>query len=136
MLPTKEISRVAQARFAAYETGDPVSVMDVYSDDVEYWDTATPERLSGKTALAGHLGRFLARFDVCYALLEEHRLEGRDAAIVLWECAVRRRLPDGGAGKELLMQRGMNLVEVADGRVSRDESYMDLASLDRLLETA
>ncbi|MES2631344.1 MAG: nuclear transport factor 2 family protein [Pseudomonadota bacterium] len=135
-LPTKEISRVIQERFAAYESGDPARVMGVYSDDAAYWDTKCPARMQGREALAKYLSGFLGNFDLRYAMLEEHRLQGRDAAIVLWECAVRRRLPDGELSAQLVMQRGMTLLEVRDGLVSRDEAYMDLASLDPLLAQA
>lgn len=135
-LPTKEISRVIQERFAAFESGDHARVMGLYTDDAAYWDTKCPARMQGRAALAKYLSGFLDKFDLRYAMLEEHRLEGRDAAIVLWECAVRRRLPAGGLGTELVMQRGMTLIEVEDGLVSRDEAYMDLASLDPLLVQA
>src|SRR5215212_4889833 len=134
MLPAKEISRIVQERFAAYESGDPIKVIDIYADGVEYWDTQCATRVEGKKALGEHLSKFLRNFDVRYALLEEHRLDGQDAAIILWECAVRRRLPAGAASTELVMQRGMNLLQVRDGLISRDESYMDLASLALLLE--
>jgi ketosteroid isomerase-like protein len=136
MLPTKEISRLVQERFSRFESGDPARVMDVYSDAVEYWDTKCPSRLQGKRALGQHLSAFLADFDVRYALLEEHRLDGQDAAIVLWECAVRRRLPQGALSDDMVMQRGMNLLQVADGQVCRDEVYMDLAALDALRSNA
>ena len=136
MLPTKEISRVVQERFAAFESGDTVRVMALYADEAEYWDTKCPARVRGKVALARHLSTFLGNFDLRYALLEEHRLQDRDAAIVLWECAVRRRLPTGGPGVDLVMQRGMTLLQVRDGLVSRDEAYMDLASLEPLLANA
>jgi len=132
MLPTKEISRIAQERFAAYETGEVARVMAVYADDVSYWDTTCAERIRGRDDLQAHLGDFLRRVDVRYALLEEHRLDGRDSAIVLWECAARPRLPDGRPGEQLQLRRGMNLLQVQDGLVTREESYMDMASLDAL----
>jgi ketosteroid isomerase-like protein len=133
MLPTKEISRIVQERFAAYESGDPVRVIEVYADEVAYWDTQCAERVKGKKAVGQHLSKFLQSFDVRYALLEEHRLHGQDAAIVLWECAVRRRLPAGAASADLVMQRGMSLLQIRDGLIARDEAYMDLASLSPLL---
>ena len=129
----KEISRIVQERFAAYEAGDPLRVIDVYADEVEYWDTKCSARVKGKKALAEHLSTFLKNFVVRYALLEEHRLDGQDAAIVLWECAVRRRLPEGEASADLVMQRGMSLLQISDGLIARDEAYMDLASLSPLL---
>ena len=136
MLPTKEISRVVQERFATYETGDPARVMGIYSDAVEYWDTKCPARVEGKDALGRYLLAFLTDFDVRYALVEEHRLDGQDAAIVLWQCAVRRRLPAGGLSEDVVMLRGMNLLQIRDGLVCRDEAYMDLASLDALRSSA
>lgn len=133
MMSTKEISAIAQNRFAAYEAGSASAVLGLYAEDCQYWDTRSGGRLSGRAALAEHVGRLLGRFDMRFALLEEHRLEGRDATILLWECAVRRRLPDGKPGDALLMQRGMNLIEINDGLIARDESYMDLAALDQLV---
>ena len=133
MLPTKEISRIVQERFAAYETGDPVKVIGVYAENVAYWDTQCPAHVQGKRALGQYLSKFLQNFDLRYALLEEHRLDGQDAAIVLWQCAVRRRLPAGASSADLVMQRGMSLLQVRDGLISRDEAYMDLASLSPLL---
>jgi ketosteroid isomerase-like protein len=134
MLPTKEITRIAQERFGAFESGDPVRAASLYADEAVYWDTRTPGGVRGRAQLHGHFQRFLGAFDVRYAVLEEHRLEGRDAAIVLWECAVRPRTAGGAPGAALLMQRGMNLLEMqGSGLISREESYMDLASLDALL---
>lgn len=133
MLPTKEISRVVLERFASHESGDPIRVANAYADDAEYWDTACPERLKGREAVSRHLRGFLERFDVRFSILEEHRLEGRDAAMVMWHCAARRRLPGKQASADLVMQRGMSLIEVRDGLVTRDEAYMDLASLQPLL---
>lgn len=132
MVPTKEISRLVQERFAAWEAGDPGRVVALYTDDAEHWDTQCAARLRGREALGAHISKFLATFDVRYSLLEEHRLDGQDAAIVLWECAVRRRLPAGRASAELVMQRGMSLLRVRDGLIARDEAYADLASLDLL----
>ncbi|MBG9388068.1 nuclear transport factor 2 family protein [Caenimonas aquaedulcis] len=136
MLPTKEISRIAQERFAAFESGDAARAVALYADEAKYWDTKTPGGVNGKAGLHGHFARFLQAFDVRYALLEEHRLEGRNASIVLWECAVRGRGADGAPGEGLVMQRGMNLFEMSGGLITREESYMDLASLDRLLTPA
>jgi ketosteroid isomerase-like protein len=132
MLPTKEINRITQERFAAYESGDASRVATLYAENAEYWDTKTGGRLRGKGEVHRHVHHFLEAFDVRYAVLEEHRLEGRNAAIVLWECAVRRRQPGGTLGRDLLMQRGMNLLEIEDGLIAREESYMDRAALDRL----
>jgi len=67
----------------------------------------------GQDAVSQYLSGFLESFDVRFAILEEHRLEGRDAAIVLWQCAARRRLPEQQASKSLVMQRGMSLIEFA-----------------------
>ncbi len=134
MLPTKEINRVTERRFKAYESGDLAQVLDIYTDDAEYWDTKAKTGVKGKAELARYFGEFFYRFDTRFAVLEEHRLEGQDAAIVLWECAVRHRLFDGALSHALVMQRGMSLCVVKDGRIHRDESYMDLASLDGLFE--
>jgi ketosteroid isomerase-like protein len=136
MLPTKAINRATERRFKAFESGDLAQVLDIYTDDAEYWDTKAKTGVKGKVELARYFGEFFSRFDTRFAVLEEHRLEGQDSAIVLWECAVRRRLLDGTLSHALVMQRGMNLCVVKDDKISRDESYMDLASLDCLLEAA
>lgn len=132
MLPTKEISRIVQERFDAYASGQAGRVMALYTDDVRYWDTQAGVAAQAKADLGRYLGGLLRDYDFRYAILEEHRLEGRDAAIVLWECAVRRRAADGQPEAVLLLRRGMNLIEVQQGQVSRDESYMDLATIDAL----
>jgi ketosteroid isomerase-like protein len=132
MLPTRELSRLVQERFAALESGDPNRVAALYSEGAQYWDTKCTERLRGREAVVAHACAFVADFDVRYALLEEHRLEGRDAAIVLWESAVRKRLPSGALGRDIVMQRGMNLLQIKDGAICRDEAFMDLAALDAL----
>lgn len=132
MLTTKEVSQIVQERFAAWAAGDPQRVLDLYHEEARYWDTRAEAGLAGRAALARHLGPLLRDFDMQFALLEEHRLLGRDAAIALWECAVRRRDADGQAGQDLLLQRGMNILEIRDGRIVRDECYNDAAALGRL----
>jgi ketosteroid isomerase-like protein len=134
MLPTKEINHATSRRFEAYESGDVQAVLAMYTDDAKYWDTKTSSGISGKHELQQYLSEFLSRFHTRFAILEEHRLEGLDGAIVLWECAVRRRLSQGELSKELIMQRGMSLLLVRDAQICRDECYMDLASLDSLFE--
>jgi ketosteroid isomerase-like protein len=134
MLPTKEINRATLSRFQSYDSSDVHTVLEIYTDDAQYWDTKASSGIRGKADLQKYLTGFFARFHTRFAILEEHRLEGLDGAIVLWECAVRRRLPEGGLSEELIMQRGMNLLLVRDARICRDECYMDLGSLDQLFE--
>ncbi|VTU45543.1 Ketosteroid isomerase-related protein (plasmid) [Variovorax sp. SRS16] len=136
MLPTKEIGRATARRFEAYESGDLARILDIYTDDAVYWDTKAGKGIKGKADLTRHFADFFGRFHTRFAVLEEHRLEGQDAAIVLWQCAVRRRMPDGALGEQIVMQRGMNLCALRGDRVCRDESYMDLASLEALFESA
>lgn len=132
MLSTKEVNRIVQERFAAWADGPLARVLDLYHDEARYWDTRTPDAVVGKAGLARHLGALMEDFDLRFALLEEHRLEGRDAAIALWECAVRRRDADGRAGQALLLQRGMNILEIRDGLIVRDECFNDAAALQAL----
>ena len=136
MLPTKEINQATERRFKAYESGDLAQVLDAYTEDAVYWDTKAKSGMKGTVELTRYFSEFLSRFHTRFAILEEHRLEGQDAAIVLWECAVRRRMAGGVLSHDLVMQRGMNLCVVEGDRISRDESYTDLASLDVLFETA
>ena len=136
MLPTKEISRATERRFEAYDSGELDQVLSAYTDDIAYWDTKTKSGIKGKADLQRYLGEFFSRFDTRFAVLEEHRLKGIDGAIVLWECAVRRRLPGGVLSTGLVMQRGMDLFLVRAAQICRDESYMDLASLDTLFASS
>jgi uncharacterized protein (TIGR02246 family) len=133
MLSTKEVNQLVKQRFDAWAQGDPVRVLDLYHEDARYWDTRHPQGLKGKAALAAHLKQVLGSFDMKFALLEEHRLTDRDAAIALWECAVRPRGEDGKAGQALMLQRGMNILEIRDGLIVRDECYNDAAALGQLL---
>ncbi len=132
---TKDIQQATKRCFEAYESGDVEAVLDHCTDDVQYWDTLSGGVIRGKDALRPYLADLLGRFDTCYAVLEEHRLEGRDAAMVMWQCAARRR-GDTSPRQKLTMQRGMNLCEFRDGLLSRTESYMDLAALERDLAPA
>lgn len=132
MLTTKEVNRVVKERFAAWASGDLAQVLDLYHEEARYWDTRTVGGVSGRDGIASHLGRVLREFDMQFALLEEHRLDGRDAAIALWECGVRRRDERGNPGQDLLLQRGMNIIEIRDGLIVRDECYNDVAALECL----
>lgn len=132
MLTTKEVNRIVQERFAAWASGDAARVLELYHDEARYWDTKTDAGLSGRQALASHLGQVMRNFDLKFVLLEEHRLLDQDAAIALWECAVRRRGSDGTAAQDLLLQRGMNIIEIRDGLIVRDECYNDVAAMDHL----
>ncbi|HVZ44208.1 MAG TPA: nuclear transport factor 2 family protein [Ramlibacter sp.] len=134
MLSTKEIGATVRERFEAYQSGDAAKVMALYTDDVGYWDTSCAERIRGRAAVGKQVSELLGRYDLQFALLEEHRLEGRDAAIVLWEAAVRRRDGSQAPGRRLVMLRGMSILEVKGDSICRDEAYIDLASLDRQFE--
>ena len=136
MLTTRDIQRATQRCFDAYETGDPDAVLETCTEDIAFWDTESEGVLKGREAVRSHLARLLGRFDMRFVVLEEHRLEGRDAAMVMWQCALRRRDAAGRPGEALVMQRGMKLFEVRGDRISRDESYMDIRHAERALAEA
>lgn len=124
-----------QAIFAAtrhcidmWNSLDLEATLDTYTDDVVYCDPKTGKRIIGKANLRRYLRKFFERWDMQFVVTEEYRLEGQDGQAVLWDCEIRHRA--GGPSRRV---RGMDICVVRDGRLCRDEAFMETAVLQELM---
>jgi hypothetical protein len=99
----------------------PDALIEAYADDVFYRDPARPAGLKGRSALLAYLRTLLARFpDWTWEADELLPLEGGFA--LRW----RATIPLRGS---LVRETGLDLVLVADGRITRNEVYFDRAAM-------
>jgi ketosteroid isomerase-like protein len=99
----------------------PAALIEAYADEVFYRDPARPGGVQGRAALLAYLRALLARFpDWTWAADEVFPLDGGFA--LRW----RATIP---VGTTVVRETGLDLVLVADGRITRNEVYFDRAAL-------
>ena len=99
----------------------PEALAQAYADDVFYRDPARPAGVQGRTALLAYLRALLARNpDWVWEADEVFPLDGGFA--LRW----RATIP---VGTTVVRETGLDLVLVADGRITRNEVYFDRAAL-------
>lgn len=106
--------------FRAWTGGDPDRLLEHYAEDAVYEDPARPQGIRGHGELRRYFARLLpANPDMVWTRRELRPVEG--GFVVSWTA----RIPVGG---ETLVERGMDLVLLRDGRIARNEVYFDRAA--------
>lgn len=132
-MTSKEISDLSRRCLRAWESADMAQVLAQYTSDAVYSDTLNG-RVVGQPGIAKCLGEFFALYDIKFFVTEGHRILGQDGEVVLWECAVRRRMADGRLGEDIVMQRGMSLFMARGDALTRHDAFMDMSVFERLDE--
>jgi ketosteroid isomerase-like protein len=106
----------------AWTSQDVDRVLAVYTEDVVYRDPNTRGDVVGADAMRRYLTKLFAAWQMTWSLREVHvSSDGRGA--VLWRASLRRH--DGPT----VEVEGMDLVELREGRVARNEVYFDRTAL-------
>jgi hypothetical protein len=116
-------------RWGPLWTGNrPEALAACYADDVFYRDPATPEGLHGRPALLVYLRKLLARNpDWVWTMEEIYPTDG--GFCVRWLAHIP-------VGAERVVEKGMDLVCVENGLITRNEVYFDRTALLAALRAA
>ena len=119
---------LADRFLAAWNTQDVDRVLSCYTAGVEYRDPNTRGAVRGGEALRRYLTKLFAAWQMHWTLREAHLFEGGHGCAVLWHATFRRPGGDTTIGID-----GMDLVEVRDERIARNEVCFDRTQLAPLL---
>ncbi len=113
---------------AAWSGNQPQTLLSFYHEEILYRDPACPKGLQGKVALAGYLEKLLAHNpNWIWELVE---LFPTSAGFNLkWKANIplgHAKLPKSDSVEEIV-EYGMDIVEIWDGQIVRNEVYFDRA---------
>jgi steroid delta-isomerase-like uncharacterized protein len=123
--------QLADDFLAAWNSQDVEKVVATYTDDVVYLDPNTRGAVKGSDDLRRYLEKLFAAWEMTWALKEAFLLEGGDGCAVLWHATIKKP-----GGEKVVEFDGMDLVQVRDDRISRNEVYFDRAALAELFQSA
>lgn len=127
-MDAREMLELADRFLAAWNSQDVERVLDCYTEDAAYSDPNTRGPVVGRDALRRYLTKLFAGWRMTWTRREAHLFAGGGGATVSWRASFER--PTGGPRVEI---DGMDLVEVREGRLCRNEVYFDRALLAHLL---
>ncbi len=105
----------------AWTGNQPEKLIDFYSGDAFYLDPAKPEGLQGKDQIFAYFKKLLAANpDWKWEALEVFPAEAGFTA--KWKATI----PVAG---QVIVEHGMDIVELKNGKITRNEVYFDLSKL-------
>lgn len=123
--------QLAESFLDGWNIQDIEKVVATYTDDVVYLDPNTKGEVKGSDALRRYLKKLFAAWEMTWALKELFLFEGGEGSAVLWHATIKKP-----GGEKVIEFDGMDLVQVRDDRISRNEVYFDRVALMELLQTA
>jgi ketosteroid isomerase-like protein len=123
------ILKLSESFLDAWNVQDIDRVVATYTDDVVYLDPNTRGEVKGSDALRRYLKKLFEAWEMTWSLKEFFPFEGGDGSAVLWHATIKKR-----GGEKVVEFDGMDLVQVRDDRISRNEVYFDRVALMELLQ--
>ncbi len=113
--------RLCQRWLPAWSGNQPEALIEFYSEDTFYRDPARPEGLRGREALLGYLTKLLAMnpswvWELVEVIPTAEGFTGK------WKATIP-------AGSKTVVEYGLDIVEVRDGKITRNEVYFDRTGL-------
>ncbi len=116
-----ELFSLAKAWLDAWTGNQPDRLLEFYTDDALYIDPANSDGLRGKDRIREYFVRLLDVYrDWTWRPIEVFPIE--NGMIVKWECTIH-------VGLETLHEKGVDIVELRDDKISRNEVYFDRTRL-------
>lgn len=117
-MPSTSLESFCDAWLAAWTGNRPDALLACYTGDARYLDPAFPGGLRGHAQLRAYFEKLLAR-NPDWVWKREELMPTAGGFTLKW----RARLPDGADFC------GLDIVELRDGLISRNEVYFDPAPL-------
>ncbi|NWF96499.1 MAG: nuclear transport factor 2 family protein [Candidatus Thorarchaeota archaeon] len=123
----KDLFRFAKDWLDAWTGNDPEFLLSFYTDDALYVDPANRNGLRGKDEIRSYFVRLLDVYrDWTWVPLEVFPIE--KGMIVKWRCQIH--IPE----IETIEETGVDIVEIRDGKISRNEVYFDRSRLVEVVQ--
>ena len=105
----------------AWTGNNPEQLIEFYSDDAFYLDPAKPEGLKGKEQIFGYFKKLLAanpewKWEIVEIIPTEEGFTGK------WKATIP-------AGRKVIVEQGLDIVEIKNEKVTRNEVYFDTSKL-------
>jgi ketosteroid isomerase-like protein len=119
------LEEFCDAWLASWTGNDPERLLAFYADDAAYRDPGSPKGLHGHAALRPYFGKLLAA-NPDWRWTREELIPTTAGFTLKW----RAQIPVGGT---VIEEVGLDIVEMADGRITRNEVYFDRTALLQVL---
>jgi steroid delta-isomerase-like uncharacterized protein len=127
----QEAERLAENFLAAWNSQDVETVVAAYTEDVVYRDPGTHGEIRGRDDFRRYVQKLFGAWTMRWSLRAAYPFKDEDGAAALWHATLQRA--DGAGPIEV---DGMDLVQVRDGCIARNEVYFDRLALAPLLPQA
>lgn len=120
-----DLEQFCDAWLASWTGNDPDGLLAYYAEDAAYRDPAFPKGLHGHAALRPYFAKLLAA-NPDWRWTREELIPTASGFTLKW----RARIPVGDTAIE---EVGLDIVEMAEGRITRNEVYFDRTALLRAM---
>jgi len=122
----KELIAFCKDWLSTWTGNNPEALLEYYDKDALYIDPANREGLKGHKEIGRYFERLLDVYrDWTWKPIEVFPIE--KGAIVKWECTIP-------VGPETIHEVGLDIVEIANNKITRNEVYFDRTSLVAAVE--
>ncbi|MHA1908916.1 MAG: nuclear transport factor 2 family protein [Candidatus Thorarchaeota archaeon] len=104
----------------------PEELIDIYSEDALYQDPANPGGLRGHKEILPYFKQLL-RANPDWIWNAEEIYPTETGAVIKWQCEIP-------VGDEIIRENGMDIVEISDMKITRNEVYFDRTKLLTAIE--
>lgn len=117
----KEIIEFCKSWLAAWTGNNPEKLIAFYTDDAFYLDPARPKGLKGREEILAYFQKLLAAnpnwiWEAVEVYPTERGFVGK------WKATIP-------IGTDVIIEHGMDIVEVENGKIKRNEVYFNLSNL-------
>jgi len=119
-----EVLALSEKVLSAWNEQDVEKTVACYTEDCLYLDPNTRGHVQGRDALRRYLTRLFEKWTMHWTLREFHPFGAEKGGAFLWHASLTPVA--GGPTAEI---DGMDLVQLEDGRLKRNEVYFDRMSL-------
>ncbi len=117
----KEIINFCRPWLDAWSGNQPDTLIDFYSEDALYLDPAKPGGLKGRERILAYFKKLLAvNPNWKWEAVEVYPTE--QGFVAKWKTTIP-------VGKKVIIEHGMDIVEIENGKIKRNEVYFNLANL-------
>ncbi len=117
----KDLQTFCTSWLAAWTGNEPERLIAFYTDDAFYRDPAKPNGLHGHGALLPYLKRLLAK-NPNWVWKAVEIMPTEKGFTLKWEATIP-------VGDHVAQEMGLDIVELTDGKISRNEVYFDTARI-------
>jgi hypothetical protein len=106
---------------AAWTGNQPEKLLSFYREDAFYRDPAKPDGLRGRGELLPYFTKILAK-NPNWIWKAVEIVSTEKGFVLKWEATIP-------AGAKIVVETGLDIVELTDGKISRNEVYFDPARM-------